>query len=161
MNVLTHSPKLLDLTKGAVFQLKVSQSDGRKRYRCSGSDFSSVWYPLLRWLLKGALKMDALDISVTASFGLYNFHTTQPMRRSLFSKWSTFYVDFKNRKIIAQKGFCFLDLYIWINCMRFSLFWRKQLASAVNVLTYSPKISDLTNMALFELNVSQSDSRNR
>ena len=45
---------------------------------------------------------------------------------------------------IQKESFCFLDNYIGIDCCKFSLLQRVYLWSAVNMLTSSPKILDIT-----------------
>ena len=57
----------------------------------------------------------------------------------------------------AQKINCFLENCFWISCGKFSLFRREYLSFPVNVLTNSPKISDITKRDIFELIFCQSD----
>ena len=57
------------------------------------------------------------------------------------------------------KGFGFFDNFIWIGCAKFSIEWREYLSSAVNVLSDSPEISDLSQRDIFLLNWSQNDEK--
>ena len=76
-----------------------------------------------------------------------------------FSKCWKFYVDFENAIKFAKKVFGFLDNCIRVGGGKFFILWRKNLSSVINVLTKSPKISDLTEREVFELSLSQSDER--
>ena len=58
---------------------------------------------------------------------------------------------------IWQKAFGFLDNCIWIGCMKFSLILREYFSWAVNVLTKSPSVANLTKRDLFQLNWSYND----
>ena len=54
-----------------------------------------------------------------------------------------------------EKVFCFKDNGVWTCCDKVSILWPKYVYSAVNVLTNSPNILDLTKADFFQLNVSQ------
>ena len=68
-----------------------------------------------------------------------------------FQKWSR-----KFRNI-----FSFLDNFIWIGCVKFSLLPREYLSSAVNVLTQSHKISGVTKRNFSQLCVPHSNGKIR
>ena len=53
---------------------------------------------------------------------------------------------------VNKKKFCFLDCYSWIGCGKLVLLWREYLSSAVNVLTNTPTISDITKTDIFQIN---------
>ena len=75
------------------------------------------------------------------------------------SKCSKFYVYLKNAIKFPQKASGFLDNCIWIGCEEFSLLWQEYLSSAVDVLTKSPKILDLTKIEVLQLNLCQNDGK--
>ena len=84
------------------------------------------------------------------SKNIHNFGNTEAMRLIFFLNCSKFYRNFKTAKEIWQKAFCFFHSCIWIACVKF-------LSSAVNELTSSPRIPDLTKRDIFELNLSNND----
>ena len=57
----------------------------------------------------------------------------------------------KNR----EKVFCFKDNGVWTCCVKVCILRREYVYSAVNVLTNSPNILDLTKADFFQLNLSQ------
>ena len=59
--------------------------------------------------------------------------------------------------IICEKGFVYFDNWIWTGGGKFFLLRREYLSLTVAVLTNSPKFSDLTKRAAFQLNLSQND----
>ena len=61
----------------------------------------------------------------------------------------------------GKKVFGFKNKSILIGCGEFFLLWREFLSLAVNVLTSSPKISDLTKREVFKLNLSYNDEKVR
>ena len=79
------------------------------------------------------------------------------MRIALFSEHCKFNVGFKNAKKMQQKISAFLDNLIWIGTGKFSLLVREYSYVAGNVLSNSPKISDLTKNNLLQLNLAQND----
>ena len=58
-----------------------------------------------------------------------------------------------------KKDFGFLDNSIWVKCGKFSLLCREYLSKAVNLLTNSAKISDLTKRDVFKLILSKKDEK--
>ena len=60
---------------------------------------------------------------------------------------------------MKQNVFDFLDNCIWIGSSKFSLLWREHSSSAVNMLTSSPEISDLTKNDSFYLSLAQNDEK--
>ena len=54
-----------------------------------------------------------------------------------------------------EKEFCFKDNGVWICCLKVCILRREYVYSAVNVLTNSPNILDLTKADFFQLNLSQ------
>ena len=70
-----------------------------------------------------------------------------------------FNVDSKNAITKPQHVFTFLDNCICVGNAKFSLLWGAYSQSAVNVLTSSPKISDLTKNDFFKLNLAQNEGR--
>ena len=76
---------------------------------------------------------------------------------NFFSKYSKFNIDFKNAIAIPKKDFEFLDNCIWTSCGNFSLLWRQNFLSPVNLLTKGPNFSDLTKRDVFQLSLSQID----
>ena len=65
----------------------------------------------------------------------------------------------KKKKKTAPKSFGFSDNFSWIGNGKFSLLLRKYSLLAVNVLTRSPKISDLIKKIFFELTLAQIDEK--
>ena len=64
-------------------------------------------------------------------------------------------VDFRNAIKNAEKFFCFKDNGVWTFCVKVCILLREYVYPAVNVLTNSPNILDLTKADLFQLNLSQ------
>ena len=54
--MLTNSLKISDQTKRDVFQLNLSDINGKLGSKCCCPDFSSVWDPLTQGLSKGVMK---------------------------------------------------------------------------------------------------------
>ena len=54
-----------------------------------------------------------------------------------------------------EKVFCFKDNGGWTYCVKIFILRREYVYSAVNVLTNSPNILDLTKADFFQLNLSQ------
>ena len=54
-----------------------------------------------------------------------------------------------------EKDFCFKDNGVWIFCLKVCILRWEYVYSAVNVLTNSPNILDLTKADFFQLNLSQ------
>ena len=52
---------------------------------------------------------------------------------------------------IQKKAFCFWDKSIWIGCIKFSLLRREYFWSAINVLTNSDKVLQITKTDIFQL----------
>ena len=59
---------------------------------------------------------------------------------SFVPKRSKFEIHFKNSAKNSEKVFCFSDNCIWIVIVKWSLWRRRYISSAFNVLTNSPKI---------------------
>ena len=57
----------------------------------------------------------------------------------------------------SENIFGFLNNCIWIACSNFCLLWQEYFSLAVNVITNSSKISDLTKRDVFQFNISQID----
>ena len=55
----------------------------------------------------------------------------------------------------AEKVFCFKDNGVWTCCVKVCILRLEYVYSAVNVLTNSPNILDLTKADFFQLNLSQ------
>ena len=78
-------------------------------------------------------------------------------RWSFFSKWSKYYVHFKNAIITAETVFGFEDKCFGICFRNFCLLWQEYMSSAVNMLKYGPNIWDPTKrhdtqLTLFDIN---------
>ena len=69
-----------------------------------------------------------------------------------FAKCSNFCVDSEKSRKYWQFFFYLSDNCIWIGSHEFSLLWQEYLLWAVNVITGSLNIWDLTKRDLFELN---------
>ena len=54
-----------------------------------------------------------------------------------------------------EKVFCFKDKDVWTCCVKVCILRQEYMNSAVNVLTNSPNILDLTKADFFQLNLSQ------
>ena len=54
-----------------------------------------------------------------------------------------------------EKVFCFKDNGVWTCCVKVCMLPPEYMYSAVNVLTNSPNILDLTKADVFQLNLSQ------
>ena len=80
-----------------------------------------------------------------------NFGNTKAMTLNFFSKCSKIYVDFKNAIKYCETVFAFKKKCILIVCDNLSVLWAEFLARAVNRLTNSPKISDMTKRDVFQL----------
>ena len=84
---------------------------------------------------RGPLKRELLDIYPTTSFDVGNFSNTEAMRVIFCWKCSKLNADMENAEKDCEKKFCFGVKCIWIVCIELSLLIRKDLSSAVNVLT--------------------------
>ena len=62
---------------------------------------------------------------------------------------------FQKRNKNPEKVFCFKDNAVWTFCVKVYILRREYVYSAVNVLTNSPNILDLTKADFFQLNLSQ------
>ena len=78
-----------------------------------------------------------------------------------FWKYSKLNLNFENAKKKKKKNwekvFCFWDKCIWKCCNKFPLLRREYLSLAVNVLTNSPKILNITKRHFFQLSCLHSD----
>ena len=54
-----------------------------------------------------------------------------------------------------EKVFCFKDNGVWTGCVKVCILREEYMYSAVNVLTNSPNVLDLTKADFFQLNLSQ------
>ena len=81
------------------------------------------------------------------------------MRLIFFSEHSLFNVDSENAEKMLQKVYGFLHNLIWIGDDKFSLLLRKYSYLAVNVLSSSPKTSDLIKNKFFALILDQNDEK--
>ena len=54
-----------------------------------------------------------------------------------------------------EKVFCFKDNGVWTCCVKISILRQEYVYTAVNMLTKSPNILDLTKADFFQLNLSQ------
>ena len=75
---------------------------------------------------------------------------------SFFSKCSKFDLVFRYAAKNSEKSFSFLDNDSWICCGKFFLLQGEYWSSAVNVLTNTPKVEDVTKTDIFQLNSCQS-----
>ena len=155
VNLLRNSSVILHITKRDFSQLNCFPID--QLMRLWASDFNSVWHRLPCPLLKSLLKGDCLDICLTTSFPVCNFIYTSAMRVIFFLKLSKIYSRFQKLRKEFGKPFCVLDYCIWIGCVKLCLLRREKLSSAVNVLTNSPKILDITKKDFSQLNWLDSD----
>ena len=67
----------------------------------------------------------------------------------------SFHVDFRKAIKNQEKVFCFKDNGVWTFCVNVYILRREYVYSAVNVLTNSPNILDLTKAHIFQLTLSQ------
>ena len=102
-------------------------------------------------------KQNLSCVSVTTSFGVNNFRKTKVVRFIFFSKCSKFILDSKNAIEKQQNVFGFLVNCVWIGKDKPHLLGQEYSPSAVNVLTSSPKISDLTKNDFCKLNLAEND----
>ena len=75
------------------------------------------------------------------------------------SKCFKFDVDLRNAEKNGELFFPFLSSWNWIGCSKFSVLGIEILPSAVNVVTNSLRISDITKRDNFELNFLQIDDK--
>ena len=76
------------------------------------------------------------------------------MKTLFFSKFSKYYVDFKNAIKFPETFDCFEGNCVWTSCGSFCQLWLEQMWSLVNLLKSGPKISDPTKRQDRELNLS-------
>ena len=76
-----------------------------------------------------------------------------------FLKHSKFQVDSKNLSGIAKQVYCFLDHLISICNAKFSLLLQEHSQFPINVLSSSPKISNLIENNFFSLNLAQNEDK--
>ena len=65
----------------------------------------------------------------------------------------------KKEHKIEKKFFRFSDNCVWIENGKFSFYRTRDLESAVNVLTNTPKIPNFNNVYMFQIFYSQSDEK--
>ena len=68
-------------------------------------------------------------------------------------------VDFGKAIKNPEKVFCFKDNGVWTSCVKVFILRPEYVYSAVNVLTNSPNILDLTKADFFQLNFSQTHGK--
>ena len=76
-----------------------------------------------------------------------------------FWKCSPFHVDFRKAIKNPEKIFYFKDNGVWTCRVKVCILRREYVFSAVNVLTNSPNILDLTKADFFQLNLSQTHGK--
>ena len=138
--MLKNSPAILPIMKRDFFELNCVHSDQWISQKWCHSDFRTLWSHLPCWLSKGPLKRDFLDIYLTTFFGIRNFGNTSAMRVTFLVKVFKILSTLQKCRKTLEKAFCFLDNYIWIGFVNFSLLRRESLWPAVNVFTNSLKI---------------------
>ena len=120
VNLLKDSPKISDLTKRDFSVLDLSDIHGKVAEKHRRAHFSSVLWPLTRWLQKGVLKEDISGIQGNTSFGLNNLRNIQAMNPNFFYKVleisSRFLKSYKN----CRKGCWFSRLFCY-NILRENL----------------------------------------
>ena len=130
---------------------------------CCPSDFNSVWARSPCHLWKGPLKQDLLDIYLTTFFGVSKSENTSAMRVIFFRKCSKWNLNLENVKKHSQNIFGFWDnipkIFLVFEiissenvAIKLSLLRRQYLLSAVNGLTNSPKILNITQRDFFNRN---------
>ena len=140
VNVLQNTPKIWHITKGDIFQIRVTHSDEKMRWMSSFADFAGLWDSLTCWLSKQFLKRCFLKSGLTKSFRVWNFRNKVAMTIIFFSKSLKFDVDSrketkKSEKIVGCKDNC-----TWIGFDKFTQSRTRYLSLAVNVLRNAPKI---------------------
>ena len=75
------------------------------------------------------------------------------------SEQGKFNVDFKNAREMSEKCYGFSDNLISIGNFKFSLLQREYSQLVLNVLSSSPKISDLMKKKFFQLNFAKNDKK--
>ena len=83
----------------------------------------------------------------------------QLWQSSFFSTCLTFYVDSRKGTEKSEKTFGFADNCIWIRSNKYSHSWTGYLASPVNVLTNTPKISPNPTGDIFGMNFPENDEK--
>ena len=81
---LRNTPKIYYITKGDIFQIRFTQSDGKIWWKYSQADFPRAWDPLIRWLSRGVLKRCLLESGLTNSFTVCNSQNKAPMMLNFF-----------------------------------------------------------------------------
>ena len=140
VRVLTNSLNISDLTKSKFFQLNLSKINRAVVQKWWLADFGSVWEPLTRWLRKGCLKKDFLNIKVAFFFGDNTFQNTQAMKLMFSFKIIRIWCRLQKPNEKSCKSFWLWDDNIWYCCGKSSLLWGEYLSSALKVLTNSPNI---------------------
>ena len=149
-NVLTSSPKILDVNKRDFFQLILFGSGQWIWQRVCDADFNSACARLPSCLSKGALKRDFLDICQT-TFSEFVISEIQKLwGSSFFSKYSKFNLDFKNAAKNREKVFFLWDNFIWIGIVKFSLLRTGSFSLVDNVVTHRPKIWHVNKRNFFD-----------
>ena len=72
---------------------------------------------------------------------------------SFLSKCSKVDLNFKTTKEDMEKIFSFLDICIWVGCVKLSLLRREYLTSVVSLLTNSPELLYITKRNFFKLDL--------
>ena len=129
------------MTKGDVFKMRVSHSDGKIWWKCSDADFTRLWVSLTCWLSKEFLKQCFLKSGLTKCFTVWNFRNKVAMMIIFFfPKCLKFDVDSRNGIRKSEEVSGFKDNSIWIGDYKFPKSWTWYLSLPVNVLRNTPRI---------------------
>ena len=120
--------------------------------------YSSVWDPWKRWLSKGFAKHELSGTQVTTFPGPNNPRNIEAMKLIFFLfcflKCAKVFVDSEIPIKIWENVFSFWHNGISTCWGNFYQLWPQYMSWKVNLLPSSPKISDLTNTNVFQLNLS-------
>ena len=113
--------------------------------------FEKLLVPIAMLLVQGSSEMGFFRHILTTFFESVISDMTQLWGTSFFWKCLKFNLEFKIAKRHREIVSCFSDNSIWIGCLKLSLLRRKDLSSAVHVLTNRLKILHIPNRDFFQL----------
>ena len=109
VSVLQNTIKIYHITKGDIFQIRISHSDEKIWWKCSYVDFTRVSGSLTCWLSKEFLLRCFLKSGLTKSFRVCNFRNKVAMTIMFFFKMFKIWCRFqklngkKQKKLLALK----------------------------------------------------------
>ena len=141
--------------------MKFPKNDEKTWQKRSHGDSESIWDSFTCWLSKRVLQRQSLESGLTKIFTVSNFGNTLAMTIILFLKMLKIWCRVHKWNTKLSKNLQIWDNIIQIGNFKFSQSWAGYLALAVNVLTYTPKISPNASGDVFGIIFPENDETTR